>query len=196
MPNVEPLDREELAEFEQMFKMTESAMGFVPRSLYTMGRKPDLLRAFSATAFAVLGPGTVDPSLKQLVGMMASVSAGCRYCQAHTSASAKKTGAADEKIAAVFEFETSDLISDSERAALRLARDAGVAPNATTPEHFAELRKHFSDEQIVEIVAVISLFGYLNRWNDTMATELEDEPLAFASGTLASHGWQAGKHAS
>jgi hypothetical protein len=44
-------------------------------------------------------------------------------------------------------------------------------------------------------VAVISLFGWLNRWNDTMATELEDEPLAFASQHLTANGWSAGKHA-
>lgn len=194
MPNVKPLEREDLAEFEPMFQMTEGAMGFVPRSLYTMGRKPALLRAFSATAFAVLGPGTVDLPLKQLVAMIASVSAGCRYCQAHTGASAKKLGATEEKIAAVYDFETSDLFSEAERAALRLARDAAIVPNATTPEHFADLKEHYSDAQIVEIVAVISLFGWLNRWNDTMATELEDEPLAFASGALASHGWQVGKH--
>ena len=68
-------------------------------------------------------------------------------------------------------------------------------PNATTPEHFADLRQHFSDAEIVEIVATISLFGWLNRWNDTMATELEEEPTTFASGALASHGWEPGKHA-
>lgn len=195
MPNVKPLSPEALAEFEPMFKMTEAAMGFVPRSLYTMGRKPGLLKAFSDLAFAVLGPGTVDPALKQLVSMTASVSSGCRYCQAHTSSSAHRLGASVEKVEAVYDFETSDLFSDAERAALRLARDAAIVPNATTPAHFAELRKHYNDTQIVEIVSVISLFGWLNRWNDTMATELEEEPLAFASDALTSHGWEAGKHA-
>jgi alkylhydroperoxidase family enzyme len=99
-----------------------------------------------------------------------------------------------EKIAAVFEFETSDLFSDGERAALRLARDAAIVPNATTKDHFDDLKRHFTDEQIVEIMGVVSLFGWLNRWNDTMATDLEAEPLAFASQHLAGRGWTAGKH--
>lgn len=99
------------------------------------------------------------------------------------------------KVEAVYEFETSHLFSAAERAALRLARDAGVVPNASTPEHFAELKRFYSDPQIVELVSVISLFGWLNRWNDTMATELEEEPLTFAGEHLATHGWQAGKHA-
>jgi hypothetical protein len=46
----------------------------------------------------------------------------------------------------------------------------------------------------VQSVGVISLFGYLNRWNDTMATTLEPEPLEFATQHLAKRGWQPGKH--
>jgi hypothetical protein len=58
----------------------------------------------------------------------------------------------------------------------------------------AALKEHFSDKQCVEIVAVISLFGFLNRWNDTMATTLEDKPRAFAAETIAGAGWDVGKH--
>jgi hypothetical protein len=57
-----------------------------------------------------------------------------------------------------------------------------------------ELSRHFSEKQAVEIVAVISLFGFLNRWNDTMATTLESSPKSFAVDQLASQGWVAGKH--
>ena len=56
------------------------------------------------------------------------------------------------------------------------------------------LSKHFSERQVIEVVAVISLFGFLNRWNDTMATTLESSPKSFAEGQLASQGWVAGKH--
>ena len=142
MPNVEPLSREELAEFEPFFKIFEGAVGFVPRSTYTLGRRPDILRAFNGLVMSVFGPGEVEPTLKQLVAMVASVAAGCRYCQAHTSASAAHFGVSTEKIAAVFDFETSDHFSDVERAALRFARDAAIVPNATTPAHFEELRRH------------------------------------------------------
>jgi uncharacterized peroxidase-related enzyme len=195
MANVQPLSRGDLPEFEQFFKLAEGAMGFVPRSLFTMGRRPEILRAFAGLTIAVLGPGKVDTGLKQLVAMIASVSAGCRYCQAHTSASAARAGVDPLKVEAAFDFETSDLFSDGERSALRLARDAAIVPNATTPAHFEELRKHYSEEETVEIVGVIALFGWLNRWNDTMATDLENEPMAFATTHLSGHGWSAGKHA-
>ena len=99
-----------------------------------------------------------------------------------------------EKIQAIFEFESSDLFSAQEKAALRVAVHAGMVPNAVETEHMSELSKHFNDLQAIEVVAVISLFGFLNRWNDTMATTLESAPKHFASDQLASHGWVAGKH--
>ena len=94
----------------------------------------------------------------------------------------------------MFEFESSALFSDQEKAALRVAVHAGMVPNAVEAVHMSELSKHFSDKQVIEVVAVISLFGFLNRWNDTMATTLENSPKSFAADQLASHGWVAGKH--
>lgn len=195
MPRIDPLPRESLSDFEPMARFAEAMMGFVPTSLLTMGRWPDLLRAFAGLAGTVLGPGEIEPELKHLVSFVTSNAAGCRYCQAHTAATAAHQGLAPEKIAAAFAFETSPLFDDRERAALRLARDAGLVPNLVEDAHFAELRPHFSERQIVELVAVIALFGWLNRWNDTMATRLETAPAAFGATTLAAHGWQPGKHA-
>jgi len=194
MSNIPPVPREQLAEFEPFFQMAESSMGFVPSSLYAMGHRPEILRAFAMLAGAVIGPGTVDPGLKQLVAYVASTASGCRYCQAHTSAHAARFGIATEKIEHAFEFETHPDFSAAERAALRLARDAALVPNLVTGDHFTELRQHFDQEQIVEMVAVTALFGWLNRWNDTMATELEEAPRRFAAQHLAGAGWEVGKH--
>ena len=83
---------------------------------------------------------------------------------------------------------------DQEKAALRVAVHAGMVPNAVEAEHMSELSRYFSEKQVIEVVAVISLFGFLNRWNDTMATTLESAPKNFAADQLASHGWAAGKH--
>ena len=90
------------------------------------------------------------------------------------------------KIAAVFEFETSPLFTDAERAALRVAWHGAQQPNAVSDEDFAALKVHFSERQIVEIVAVLSLYGFLNRWNSTLDTELEAPPAAFAQSVAES----------
>ena len=195
MPRVEPLSREALSDFEPFFQMVDQAMGFVPTSMLTMGRNPALLQAFAALSGTVLAGGKLEPGLKSLVSYVASRAAGCMYCQAHTGHTAHRNGVSPEKLQAAFEYETSPLFDDKERAALRLAHHAALVPNAAEDAHFEELRKHFDDEEIVDIVSVISLFGYLNRWNDTMATTLEQSPLAFGEQTLGESGWQAGKHA-
>ena len=130
-----------------------------------------------------------------MVAQVASTAAGCRYCQAHTAHSAERLGVSEEKLADLWMFETSDHFDDAERAALRLAFHAGSQPNVATDEDFADCAVHFDDAQISAIVATISLFGYLNRWNDTMATDLEDSPTRFGERVLAPNGWEAGKHA-
>ena len=94
----------------------------------------------------------------------------------------------------IWDYQTSDLFSEAERAALDVATAAGSVPNGVSDDQFLQLRKYWSEEQIVEIVAVISVFGFLNRWNDTMATPLEDEPVQVGEKFLASHGWTPGKH--
>jgi alkylhydroperoxidase family enzyme len=130
-----------------------------------------------------------------LVSLIASQAAGCRYCQAHMANLSKIYQASDEKIGKVWEFETSNLFSAAERAALRLARDGSMAPSQATGPHFEALYEHFDAGQVVEIVASIALFGFLNRWNDALATELEERPAQVAAETLGSTvGWDAGKH--
>jgi AhpD family alkylhydroperoxidase len=127
------------------------------------------------------------------VAIVSSVAAGCRYCQAHESIDARERGVEDEKIEAIWDFERSDRFTQGERVALRFARDASLVPNEVTSTHFEELRRYWDEGQIVEILAVVGLFGFLNRWNDTMATDLEDDPLTFARARFGAN-WEPGKH--
>jgi uncharacterized peroxidase-related enzyme len=192
MPRVPPMGREDLAEYEPLFRQIEDHLGVLPNSTLTMGHRPEIMRHFAELNAAVMGPGAVDQRLKQMVVLIASAAAGCSYCQAHTSHVAEQRGVATDKIEAIWEFETSELFDEAERAALRVAHGAGQVPNAVTDEQVADLRRYYSDEAVVEIVAAIAVFGYLNRWNDTLATTLEQSPLAFGEQHLP--GWQVGKH--
>ncbi|MDA9680114.1 carboxymuconolactone decarboxylase family protein [Gammaproteobacteria bacterium] len=179
---------------EPIFEGVEATMGFIPNSMLTMAHWPELLQSFGGFASGIIDGGELDCGLKRLIAFVVSNTAGCRYCQAHTSHSAEINGVSLNKIQAAFEFENSPLFTAAEKAALRVALHAGMTPNAVEADHMDALRKHYSDKQCVEVVAVISLFGFLNRWNDTMATTLEDKPRAFASETLAEDGWDVGKH--
>ena len=196
MSRVKPRKREDVPELAPSFAVSEQRMGFLPNSQLIMAHKPKLVQAFAQLSQAVNDPSNkTSRPLRSLVGHMASKSAGCQYCVAHTGEGAHNAKVEDAKIAAIWQYETSPLFSEAERAALRFAQSAASVPNAVTDADFAELRKHYSDEEIVELVAVISYFGFLNRWNDTLATELEPAPLGFAQHALTDTGWSAGKHA-
>lgn len=190
-----PIESEEPPEYAELLERLGRFYGYVPNSLRIMSRNPAMVESFLAFGNqAWRGRELVDVRLKYLVVGVVSGAAGCRYCQSHTLEHGADEGVPIAKIEALWEFESSDLFDDAERAALRLARAAGVTPNEVTDAHFEELRRHFDDDQILELVSVIALFGFMNRWNDTLAVPLEDRPLTFASEHLAAGGWEPGRH--
>ena len=196
MAHMKPLTFDSVADdIQERFEHYRNTRGFTPNSIMTMARRPDVVRAFMQLNKVVLYEGSVCEELKMLISLVASQAAGCRYCQAHMANLAKIYKASAEKISAVWEFETSELFSDAERAALRLAYKGALVPNEVTADDFADAYRHFSEAEVVEIVASLALFGFLNRWNDTMATELEDLPAGVAAQALGgSFGWEPGKH--
>ena len=195
-PRLAPLPPEHTPELKDQFELMRKNLGFVPNSMLIMQRRPKLAKAFAQLTAAIWDPdGKVDRGFKRLIAHVASRAAGCQYCMAHTAGGALHFGVDDAKVAAVWDYQESPLYTAAERAALDLAIAASGVPNTANDDMFLELRKHWTEEQIVEIVGVIALFGFLNRWNDTLATPLEDEPIAVGEKYLAAHGWSAGKHA-
>ena len=196
MPRLHPLPPETTPELKPHFDFFLSTLGFTPNSVLTMQRKPKLVQAFAQLNAAVMDPaGEVDLGFRRLVGHVASKAAGCLYCQAHTLLGAHNFGVSDEKLAAVWSYATSALYAERERVALDFALAAAAQPNAVTDAQFAQLRQHWSDSEIVELLGVVAMFGFLNRWNDTLATPLEAVPLKVALDSAGSQGWQPGKHA-
>ena len=214
MTHIESRSKDELPELATVLNNAEATMGFIPNSMLTMAHMPQLTMAFSILAGTVFGADlknlldmyidevptdanaaeALPPETVQLIAYSVSLSAGCRYCQAHTSNNANRFGISEEKLQAVLQFETSPLFSQSERAVIDLALNAGQVPNGVNKSHIEALQANFSERQIVQIVGVVSLFGFLNRWNDTLATSLEDHPVEFAQRVLSAGGWQIDKH--
>ena len=194
MAHMNPLPEEQLEEFADVFGAMQEVMGFVPNSLKTMARRPGLVRAFGQLALETGQVGDVDPALKQLIGLVASTASGCTYCQAHLTTTSRRAAVPAEKIAAAWEYDTSPLFDAAERAALRFANHAALVPNAATAADFEELREHYSEGEIVEILATVCLFRWLNCWNDTMATTLEALPASDAREHLSRTSWEPGKH--
>ncbi len=168
--------------------------GYHDRQNFEMENWPELRESMNNIFKLVFPTREVSGELKQFVFTAASLASGCLHCQSHGSYHLHRIGVSDEKIQAMWTYQDSDLFTEAERAALDLAFAAGVAPNAVEPQNFEELRKHFTDTQIIEILAVIAVGGFLNRWNDTIATVTDQESVDWASEVLAQVGWDAGKH--
>ena len=182
------------AEAAALLKAGTDFMGFTPNDGRIMARRPALLKAVFELVQAVYAPDGVDAGLMKLIGLAASAAAGCIYCTAHTGHAAHTAGVAADKVAAFWDFERSPAFSEAERAALSFAQAASQTPSAVTDADMDRLKAHFDDDAIVQIMGVIGLFGFLNRWNAALATELEAEPGAFADTHLTAGGWQAGVH--
>lgn len=196
MPRLAPLPADADPSLSAAFVQYEKSLGFIPNSVLIMQRRPKMVQALAQLAAAVWDPeSAVDRGFKRLLAHFASRAAGCRYCMAHTVGGAAKLGVDEKKLDALWDYRSSPLYSEAERVALDFALAAGSVPNEVTDEMFAAMRRHWSDGQMVEIVGVISLFGFMNRWNDTMATPLEEEPTEVGERYLAKQGWQPGKHA-
>ena len=197
MALVDPLTEEqmepELRDHVQFFK---GPLGVIPNSVRTMSHRSPIARAFTDLNIAVMTDyGAVTPEFKRLVGYVSSFASGCMYCQAHMILASERFGASEDRLNDVFAFEDSPHYSEAEKAALAFAHAATQVPNGVTEEVGQRLREHWSPEQIVEIMGVVALFGYLNRWNDSMGSALEDLPISKGEERLAdTTGWNVGKH--
>ena len=195
MSRLKPLPSHSTPELKGHFDFFLGTLGFTPNSVLTMQRKPKLVQAFAQLNAAVMDPaGEVDLGFRRLIGHVVSKVSGCLYCQAHTLLGAQNFGVSEAKMADIWTYATSVHYSPRERLALDFALAAASQPNAVTDEQFAQLQQHWSEGEIVEILAVVAMFAFLNRWNDTMATPLEAPAIAVAQKAVGAQGWEVGKH--
>jgi len=221
MQSLSPLSENELKKYNFLFKTVKSNMGFVPESMKVMARIPAIMANFSMLSGVLIADSKKTNSftafllavknmfwslsflhkkdripmhLRNLVAHVSSNASGCRYCQAHTIGEAAHNGASKEQLEGVWDFENSTAFNEAEKAALRFGFAAGSVPNAVTESHFDELKKHYSEDNILELGAIVALFGFLNRWNDTFGTPLEQTPIKNAEKYLKKSGWEIGKH--
>jgi uncharacterized peroxidase-related enzyme len=194
-PLVFPATEREDKAFQDLIQFFNETLGFCPNSVKTMYHRPSIAYAFIALNKAVMeNKGRVTSALKRMIGYISSNVAGCRYCQAHTIRAAERYGADAEKMENIWEFRTHSSFTEPERAALEFAFVSSTIPNAVDDAIADKLRSYWNDGEIVEILGVIALFGFLNRWNDSMGTEIEAGAVESGEKYLKRNGWTTGKH--
>jgi uncharacterized peroxidase-related enzyme len=195
MPLVNPLAPDANPDVAELARFFNETLGFCPNSVLTMAHRPVIAKAFINLNMAVMeNKGRVTSALKRLIGYMSSHATGCRYCQAHTIRAAERYGAEQAQMEHIWAFRTHEAFSEAERVALEFSIAASGIPNAVDEKLQAQLNEHWEEGEIVEILGVIALFGYLNRWNDSMATTLEEGAEESGKQWLSEDGWERGKH--
>ena len=195
MPLVNPLSAEHNLETKELAEFFNETLGFCPNSVLTMQRRPAISKAFINLNKAVMAnEGRVTSALKRMIAWVSSNATGCRYCQAHAIRAAERYGAAQEQLDNIWEYKTHAAFSEAERAALDFSLAASMVPNAVDLSIKKELYNYWDEGEIVEMLGVISLFGYLNRWNDSMGTSLEEDAIDSGNKFLGKHGFEVGKH--
>ncbi|OIQ23408.1 carboxymuconolactone decarboxylase family protein [Lacinutrix sp. MedPE-SW] len=195
MPLVTPLEAEHDLETKKLAEFFNETLGFCPNSVLTMQRRPAISKAFINLNKAVMAnEGRVTSALKRMIAWVSSNATGCRYCQAHAIRAAERYGAEQEQLDNIWEYRTHEAFSEAERAALDFSLAASQVPNAVNADIQKRLHEHWDEGEIVEMLGVISLFGYLNRWNDSMGTTLEGDAIESGNQYLGKHGFEVGKH--
>ncbi len=193
--------RSQFKEFESTFLLIESILGFLPNSTLYMSENPAIMMSFMMLSKSIMKQhekvtfgskiknllkfiksmiksdqalDTLSLKNKWLIAYAASQAAGCFYCQKHTHHSLEKLGVSPQQLEQIFTFRNSALFTDEEKAVIDLGIASGSVPNATQPQHFKTLAKYFSKKEILTLVSVSALFGFLNRWNSTLNTPLEE----------------------
>ena len=196
MPLVKPLSPESNPDVSKLAEFFNETLGFCPNSVLTMQIRPEIAQSFINLNMAVMtNHGRITSAFKRIIAWVSSNAAGCKYCQAHAIRAAERYGAEQEQLDNIWEYRTHKSFNEAERAALDFTLAASQIPNAVDDEIQQRLHKYWDDGEIVEILAVVSLFGYLNRWNDSMATSIENGAVKSAEKYLAKSGWNKGKHA-
>jgi uncharacterized peroxidase-related enzyme len=195
MPLVTPLSAEHDLETKELAEFFNETLGFCPNSVLTMQRRPAISKAFiNLNKAVVANEGKVTSALKRMIAWVSSNATGCRYCQAHAIRAAERYGAEQEQLDNIWEYRTHPAFNEAERAALDFSLAASQVPNGVDETIKKRLYEHWDEGEIVEMLGVISLFGYLNRWNDSMGTSIEEGAVESGNQYLGKHGWNKGKH--
>ncbi|MEM7776720.1 MAG: hypothetical protein AAF732_14005 [Pseudomonadota bacterium] len=152
---------------------------------------------------------TLGLAMKWSIFFVQQLASGCVHCQVHGAYGIYDAIKDDylhnklppeelpgvlAKIHALLDFERSDLHTDAEKAIFRLARDAGRIPTRTTAAHIEELRRHFSDREIQEVISLIVTSAWLSTVMQSQVTVTDRLSMSWALRHLAPVGWKPGAH--
>ena len=174
IPPVEAADADK--QVQKVYDTLEKHYGTALNPLRTMAYKPQLMRAAMTLYGAIHAPNpNLSEELKELVSIRVSQINGCRhYCVPYHTLQAKKHGASDAKIAAVAKARNNPVFSELEQLAIEYSERVTVPSMLVTDEFFDRLKSVLSNDDIVELTAVISFMNFWSKTIDALEVPLDD----------------------
>lgn len=148
---------------KELFENLTKSMGQVPKWVRVMANTPDILVGFFTMFKATMDDAPADKMLKWKVAYKVSDLNKCEFCVGVASMQLKQLGLKDEEIKNIDKAD-----NEKEQLALKYAQNVTQEAYKVDPDLFKQMKAVFSDEEIVEITAVIGLFNYINRFNDAL----------------------------
>jgi AhpD family alkylhydroperoxidase len=139
-------------------------------STRTYARNPRVLKALTAFRTTLAREGTIDPVIRELVRLKIAGLNACRYWLTLRYAGARHAGATEEKIAAI-DDDRSEALTPRERAAVRFAEKLAVDHRKVDEALWAELRRCFSEAEIIELAAHTTLYIGFGRFNEIVGLD-------------------------
>ena len=149
-----------------MKKMTgrkpQTGSGLEPLEIWAY--QPQMMFGMGKFNQAVRKGKSIDERLRNLIELKGAQMIGCEYCVDLGSQICRNSGFSDEELLALPRYRQSDLFTDREKLALDYTVAVMRTPVEVTDELFVRLKEHFSDEQLVEITALLTVVN-LDRFN-------------------------------
>jgi uncharacterized peroxidase-related enzyme len=163
MALIKSLEKDQIEEVaKEVYEKFEKETGKVPEWVKVMAHSPNILKEFTELFKAIMVEKEIKSLLKWKIALVVSETLKCPFCVSVTQKMLKQLGADEETIEKVKDLSTED------QEILELVKDITLDGHLDKPELFIKLKEEFSEAQIVEIVSVIGLFNYINRFNNTL----------------------------
>jgi alkylhydroperoxidase family enzyme len=128
-----------------------------PESQAIRAHHPEVMKAFNQAWETFFRQGVADHAIKELCRLYISKSVDCEYCGGQRSLTATEQGTSERQIDEILEFESSDRFDEREKAALRWAMAIAWDADLADDQVWADLHKHFTEPQLIELGHFIAL---------------------------------------
>lgn len=167
MAIISSLEKDQIEEIAKaVYEKFEKETGKVPEWVKVMAHRPEILKEFVELFKVIMGEGKIERLLKWKIAFVVSQTLKCPFCVDVSEKMLKKLGASDEIIEKI---KVRDALPLKEKEILELVKDVTLDGHLDQPEIFEKLKEKFTPEQIIEIISVMGLFNYINRFNNTLA---------------------------